>query len=66
MVDVPKDRKTYEGELATYWIDDGILVSLSKNVLRTVKNISDNIALVKEITGSRKLPLLIYLNRKTN
>ncbi|HEU4719646.1 MAG TPA: STAS/SEC14 domain-containing protein, partial [Bacteroidia bacterium] len=59
----PTDRKTYEGEIATYWIDDdGILVSLSKSTLRTVENITGNIALVKSITGNRKLPLLIYLS----
>ena len=37
----PTDRETWEGEIATYWFDDnGILVSLSKSILRTVENIS--------------------------
>jgi hypothetical protein len=58
---VPEDREIYEGDIASYWFDDGILVSLSKPTLRTVKTISDNVALVKKITGNRRMPLLIYL-----
>lgn len=62
MPTIPTDRPTYEGEIATYWIDEnGILVSLSKGVKRTVANISGNVALVKEITGNKPVPLLIYL-----
>jgi len=57
----PTNTKTYEGEIATYWLEDGILVSLSKSVLRTVDNIKGNVALVKEITGNKPVPLLIYL-----
>jgi hypothetical protein len=58
----PADRPVYEGEIATYWLDDnGILVSLSKGPRRTVSNIKKNIDLVKEITNNRKVPLLIYL-----
>lgn len=57
----PTDREVFDGEIATYWFDDGILVSLSKSVLRTVANISGNVALVKEITGNKRVPLLIYL-----
>lgn len=44
----PADREIYEGEIATYWFDDGILVSLSKNPKRTVENIKNNVALVKK------------------
>jgi hypothetical protein len=58
---IPTDRPTFEGEIATYWIQDGILVSLSKPITRTVENIKGNIALVKQITGSKRMPLLIYL-----
>lgn len=58
----PTDRQTYEGEIATYWIDNGILVSLSKSPKRTVELIKGNMALVKQITGNRKMPLLIYLS----
>lgn len=57
----PGDREIIEGEIATYWFDDGILVSLSKSVQRTVANISGNVALVKQITGHKRVPLLIYL-----
>lgn len=59
---IPTDRKTYEGEIATYWFDEGILVALSKSPKRTVENIKGNVALVKEITGNRPVPLLIYLS----
>lgn len=58
---IPKDRPVYEGEIATYWFDEGILVSLSKGPRRTVANITANVALVKEITQNKKVPLLIYL-----
>ena len=58
----PVVKQIWEGEIATYWIEDGILVSLSKNPRRTVENISANVALVKKITGNKKMPLLIYLS----
>lgn len=60
-VTIPKDRPVYEGEIATYWFEGGILVSLSRSVKRTVENIGSNVALVKEITGGKPVPLLIYL-----
>jgi len=58
----PTDRETFEGEIATYWFDDGILVSLSKNPKRTVENIKANVELVKRITNNKPVPLLIYLS----
>ena len=58
----PTDREIFEGEIATYWMDNGILVSLSKSPKRTVANITDNIAFVKRITNNQKVPLLIYLS----
>jgi len=59
---IPTDRPIIEGEIATYWIDDdGILVSLSKSIRRTVANITNNVALVKQITDNKRVPLLIYL-----
>ncbi len=61
MVEIPTDRQTFEGEIATYWMDDGILVSLSKSTLRTVANIRENGELVMRITDNKKVPLLIYL-----
>lgn len=60
-VTAPTDRPTFNGEIATYWFEDGILVSLSKSIKRTVENISGNVALVREITNNKKVPLLIYL-----
>ena len=61
-IEKPTDRQTWEGEIATYWFDDnGILVSLSKSILRTVENISSNVTLVKFITNNKPVPLLIYL-----
>ena len=62
MKTIPTDREVFEGEIATYWFEDGILVSLSKSPKRTVENISGNVILVKKITGSKRVPLLIYLS----
>lgn len=62
MVQIPKDREIFEGEIATYWMDEGILVSLSKSPRRTVENIQGNVALVKQITNNKRVPLLIYLS----
>jgi hypothetical protein len=58
----PTDRQLFEGEIATYWFDEGILVSLSKSPMRTVANIASNVALVKQITNNKRVPLLIYLS----
>jgi len=60
-VTIPKDRDIFEGEIATYWFDDGVLVSRSKSIKRTVENISGNVALVKRISNDQPVPLLIYL-----
>ena len=61
-MNIPTDRPTYQGEIATYWFEDNILVSLSKSPKRTVENISGNVALVKKITNNTPVPLLIYLS----
>ncbi|ALW85746.1 hypothetical protein AUC43_11985 [Hymenobacter sedentarius] len=58
----PVDKQVFEGEIATYWFDEGILVSVSKSPERTVENITKNVALVKEITNNKRAPLLIYLS----
>jgi hypothetical protein len=59
----PNDIELIEGEIADYFYSpEGILYSYSKAPKRTVKNISENIALVKQITGGKKVPLLIYLS----
>jgi hypothetical protein len=58
----PADKPIIRGTIADYYFDsDGILYSYSKGVRRTVQNISENVALVKEITGGKRVPLLIYL-----
>ena len=57
----PTDREIFDGEIATYWFDEGILVSLSKSCQRTVANIAENVKLVMQITHNKKVPLLIYL-----
>lgn len=62
MMNIPTDRPIYEGEIATYWFEDNILISLSKSPKRTVENISGNVALVKKITNNTPVPLLIYLS----
>jgi hypothetical protein len=57
-----RDNQLIEGEIADYLLTDNeILISYSKSILRTVKNISANVALVKKITNNKKVPLLIYL-----
>lgn len=61
MIATPTDRPVYEGEIATYWFDDGVLVSRSKSIKRTVELIAGNVALVKQITNGTPMPLLIYL-----
>jgi hypothetical protein len=61
-VKVPNDRPTYEGDIATYWFEEGILISLSKSTKRTVELIKGNVALVKQITNDIPVPLLIYLS----
>lgn len=62
MVRIPTDRQIFEGEIATYWVDDdGILISVSKSPKRTVANLTANVALVRQITGNKKIPMLIYL-----
>jgi hypothetical protein len=58
----PPGKQIFEGEIADYYFEDGILVSLSKSPKRTIPNITANIALVQQITGNKKVPLLIYLS----
>ena len=62
MITIPTDKQTYESEIATYWFEDGILVSLSKNPKRTVELIRSNVEVVKRITNNKPAPLLIYLS----
>ncbi|RZK56810.1 MAG: STAS/SEC14 domain-containing protein [Pedobacter sp.] len=57
-----KDKNIIKGEIADYYLEDGVLVSLSKNPKRTVDSIKKNVALVQEITNNKPIPLLIYLS----
>ena len=60
----PGNIQLIKGEIADYYYSpEGILYSYSKPPERTVKNIAENIALVKQITGGKKVPLLIYLSK---
>jgi len=62
----PKDIELIKGEIADYYYSpEGILYSYSKPPKRTVQNVSENIALVKQITGGKKVPLLIYLSKSS-
>ena len=62
-INPPTGRQIFEGEIASYWFEDGILISLSKSPRRTVENITGNITLVRSITNNKRVPLLIYLSR---
>ena len=51
-----------KGEIADYYMsEEGILFSYSKSIKRTVELIDRNVAMVKEITGNKPVPLLIHL-----
>jgi hypothetical protein len=61
-MDTTDKPELIKGEIADYRFgNDGILYAYSKSILRTVNNITDNVQLVKEITGNKPIPLLIYL-----
>ena len=52
------------GEIADYRLsEEGILYSYSKPPVRTIENIRNNVKLVRQITGGKKVPLLIYLSK---
>ena len=62
-MEIPYNFDLIKGKIADYYFDKGgILYSFSKNPVRTIENISANIALVKSITNNKKVPLLIYLS----
>ncbi|MBU0696263.1 MAG: STAS/SEC14 domain-containing protein [Bacteroidetes bacterium] len=57
-----KHQPLIKGEIANYYFDEeGILYSYSNGIKRTVENIGNNVDLVKKITKSKPVPLLIYL-----
>ncbi|MFY9309395.1 MAG: hypothetical protein WAQ28_10150 [Bacteroidia bacterium] len=45
-INIPTDRRTWEDEIATYWFENGVLISLSKSPRRTIANTSGNVSLV--------------------
>ncbi|MBL7952646.1 MAG: hypothetical protein JNM62_13110 [Flavobacteriales bacterium] len=57
---VPPGTRTWEGELATYWMEDGVLVALPHDVKRTVSNVRGAVELVKDITGGKRVPVLMH------
>src|SRR4051812_13031358 len=59
---IPTHREIFEGEIATYWFENGILISLSKSPKRTVDLIKNNVQFVRRITNHTRVPLLIYLS----
>lgn len=54
---------SFETEIATYSLEDGMLVSRSKSVRRTVENLSKSHELIRMMTGGKKLPHLVFLTR---
>jgi len=62
-MEISTNIQLIEGEIADYHLDsEGILYSYSKNPKRTVENIRSNVALVKQISNNKPVPLLIYLS----
>ena len=59
---ISHNTELIKGEIADYRLTGGILYSYSKSPKRTIKNITENIALIKKITANKSIPLLIYLN----
>lgn len=50
------------GELADYSMGtDGILTAYSHSTRRTVESVTRNLALVKTITGGKRVPLLLFV-----
>lgn len=56
---VPPNVKTFEGGLATFWLDEhGILYAVSKTTPRTLERQIANYELIAKITGNKKVCLL--------
>lgn len=56
---IPKGVRTWEGDLATYWMENGVLVALLNDAERTVPKVTRSIELVKEIAGGKRVPVLM-------
>lgn len=56
---LPKDRTIFEGELASFWFDEnGFLCAQAKNTPRTLERQKENYALIRKISGNKKVCLL--------
>lgn len=56
------ESQLVRGEIADYYLHPGgILYSFSKHPRRTVQNIEANSKLVQQLTGRRKVPLLLFV-----
>lgn len=62
---IPTDQQVFESQIATYWFEDEVLISLSKSIKRTVPLIKENVELIQLKTANRPVPLLIYLTNST-
>lgn len=59
---IKMNKEIIQGTIADYLFEDQkLLISYSKSIQRTVENISENVELVKRITGNKAVPLLIFL-----
>lgn len=56
---IPNGVRTWEGDLATYWMEDGVLVALLNDAERTVPKVTRSVELVKEIAGGKRVPALM-------
>lgn len=62
ILEPPDGVPVHDTPIAVTWLHpEGILISRSKSVRRTVENLSENLAVVRRITGGRRLPLLVFL-----
>lgn len=50
--------KTFESDLAVFWIEDGILHALAKNTPRSLEKQKETYALLKNLIGDKKICLL--------
>lgn len=62
MIQPPANAVTTETDLGTYWFDEsGILISISKPPKRTVANCEANFAAIRQFSGGKKVPLMVYI-----
>jgi len=54
----PANTEVYEGEIATFWFEDGILYAKSKNVPRTLEVQKRTYDLIRKISNGKKVCML--------